>query len=79
MKRVMQLAMKELDADCSTEEATKNTTKSHSRQNVEPSRVCERAHSLCENYVLRLVRVVRNNLFHGGKYQSGPFAFEGVL
>lgn len=23
--------------------------------------------------MLRLVRVVRNNLFHGGKYQSGPF------
>ena len=22
----------------------------------------------CEDYVLRLVRVVRNNLFHGGKY-----------
>ena len=21
-----------------------------------------------ENYVLRLVRIVRNNLFHGGKY-----------
>jgi len=23
-------------------------------------------------YVLRLVRVVRNNLFHGGKYRTGP-------
>ena len=25
----------------------------------------------CENYVLLLVRVVRNNLFHGGKYSTG--------
>lgn len=25
-----------------------------------------------EKYVLRLVRTVRNNLFHGGKYPSGP-------
>ena len=25
----------------------------------------------CENYVLLLVRVVRNNLFHGGKYPTG--------
>lgn len=25
-----------------------------------------------EKYVLRLVRVVRNNLFHGGKYPVGP-------
>lgn len=25
-----------------------------------------------EAYVLRLVRVVRNNLFHGGKFPSGP-------
>ena len=25
-----------------------------------------------ERFVLRLVRVVRNNLFHGGKYPDGP-------
>ena len=25
-----------------------------------------------EEYVLRLVRLVRNNLFHGGKYPTGP-------
>jgi len=24
------------------------------------------------NYLLRIVKDVRNNLFHGGKYQSGP-------
>jgi hypothetical protein len=27
-----------------------------------------------ENYLLRLVRTIRNNLFHGGKYGSAPVA-----
>jgi hypothetical protein len=26
-----------------------------------------------EQYVIRLLRTARNNLFHGGKYVSGPF------
>src|SRR6266850_2583883 len=30
-----------------------------------------------EGYVLRLVRTLRNNLFHGGKYPPGPVPDEG--
>lgn len=29
-----------------------------------------------EDYVLRLVRTVRNNLFHGGKHSGGPSQWE---
>jgi hypothetical protein len=29
-------------------------------------------HESEEEYILRLMRIVRNNLFHGGKYPDGP-------
>ncbi|MCA9469783.1 MAG: hypothetical protein KC643_30660 [Nitrospira sp.] len=31
-----------------------------------------------ENYILRLVKIVRNNLFHGGKYPDPPGPVEDI-
>lgn len=35
-------------------------------------KICQKPNESKEEFVLRLLRAVRNNLFHGGKYPDGP-------